>query len=80
MRSLNFSFDEDKTEINYEEYYFNWIQIPKNIEFKNINNNIKIKNIDNNKIKFKMEIRKENANKKFIQVYEGNNTNYLNKI
>ena len=66
MKSLNISFDKDKTEINYEEYYFNGIQIPKNIEFKNINNNstevfwkidnIK-KNIDNNKIKFKIEIK-----------------------
>ena len=88
MKSLNISFDKDKTEINYEEYYFNGIQIPKNIEFKNINNNstevfwkidnIK-KNIDNNKIKFKIEIKKENSNEKFIQVYEGNNTNYLIK-
>ncbi len=61
MRSLNISFDEDKTLIKYEEYYFNGIQIPKNIEFKNINNNsvevywnidnINIENIDNNKIK-----------------------------
>ena len=89
MRSLNISFDEDKTEIKYEEYYFNGIQIPKNIEFKNINvnsvevfwniDNINIENIDNNKIKFRMEMRKENPNEKFIPIYEGNNNNHLIK-
>ena len=89
MRSLNIYFDEDKTEISYKEYYFNGIQIPKNIEFKNIKcdsaevfwkfDNNKLESIDYNKIKFKMEIKKENSNEKFIQVYEGNNTNYLIK-
>ena len=39
MRSLKIFFDEDKTENNYEEYYFNGIQIPKNIMFKTFNNN-----------------------------------------
>ena len=89
MRSLNIYFDENKTEINYKEYYFNGIQIPKNIEFKNINcdsaevfwkiDNNKLESLDYNKVKFKMEIKKENSNEKFIQVYEGNNTNYLIK-
>ena len=89
IKSLNIYFDEDKTEIKYEEYYFNGVQIPENIEFKNINYNSaevfwkieknKLENIDYNKIKFKMEIKKENSKDKFIQIYEGSNTNYLIK-
>ena len=39
MRSLKISFDEDKSEINYEEYYFIGIKILKNIMFKTFNNN-----------------------------------------
>ncbi len=57
--------------------------IPKNIEFKeithsNINlfwniDDINILNIDNNKIKFIVEMRKDDE--KFKKIYEGNNTN-----
>ena len=35
MKSLKISFDE-KNKIIYEEYYFNGIQIPKNIQFKEV--------------------------------------------
>ena len=37
--------------------------------------NINIINVDINKIKYKIEMRKENE--KFKSIYEGNNTNYL---
>jgi len=65
------------------EYYFNGIPNIKNIEIKDISYNSiniiweldNINNIDNNKIKYKIEIRKENE--EFNKIYEGNNNNYL---
>ena len=87
MRNLKISFQNEETKVKYEEYFFNGIQIPKDIEFKDISSysfkllwkidNINILNIDNKQIKFKVEIRKENENEKFINVYEGNNSNCL---
>ena len=85
MKNLKFSFDNEKNTIQYNEYYFNGIPEPKNINFKDISSNsvniewkiddINLINIDKNKIKYKVELRKKN--KKFIQVYEGNNSNCL---
>ena len=82
MRNIKFNYEEEKNNIKYEEYYFNGIAIPKNIEFNdktsssiNISwntDNINIKDVDNNKMKYIAEMRKENA--KFEKVYEGNNT------
>ena len=59
-KNIKFNYDENKNNIKFEEYYFNGIYIPKNIEFKDISsssiniywkiddiNNI---NIDKNKI------------------------------
>ena len=87
MRTLKISFNEEESTIKYEDYYFNGIQIPKNIEFKEIGScnlkvfwkpdDINILNIDKNKIKYKVEIRKDNKKEKFVQIYEGTNTNYL---
>ena len=80
MKSIKFKYEENN--IKYEEYYFNGNNIiPKNIEIKDISyNSININweidnNIDNNKIKYIIEIRKENE--KFNKIYEGNNKNYL---
>ena len=86
MKNLKITFQEKLGEINFIEYYFNGIQIPKDIEFKNIRDNSfevfwkidsdKLINSNNNKqIKFKVEIRKENE--KFHQIYEGDKTNCL---
>jgi len=85
MRNIKISFEKEKKIINYEEYYFNGIPSPKDIQFKDIDlnsvniswkiDNIKINNIDNKEIKYKVEMKKENKNKKFIKVYEGNNNN-----
>ena len=82
MKSLTFNYLEEKSNINYEEFYFNGIAIPKDIEFKDItlhtlNLSWKVDNINNiyidkNKIKYKVEIRKNKE--KFNQVYEGNNS------
>jgi len=85
MRNIKLSFEKEKKIINYEEYYFNGIPSPKDIQFKDIYtdsihiswkiDNLKINNIDNKEIKYKVEMKKENKNKKFIKVYEGNNNN-----
>ena len=85
MKNLKISFIEEESKIKYEEYYFNGIPIPKNIEIKDIWTNsfkvfwkledINLLNIDKNQIKYNIEIRKENEN--FKKIYEDNNTNYL---
>ena len=87
MRNIKISFEEKENKVKYEEYFFNGIPSPKNIEFKDIYiNSIKVNwkiddinllNIDKNKIKFKIEIRKENSNDNFNKIYEGNEMNYL---
>ena len=87
MKNLKISYEEDKSSIKYEEYYFSGIQMPKEIEFKDIKyknfkmfwkmDNINIKDIDNNKIKYKVEARKENSDEKFIQKYEGSENSCL---
>ena len=87
MKSLKLNFVEDN--IKYEEYYFNGLPSLKNIEFSYINTkNFKVSwkiddtnilNIDKNKMKFKVEIRKENE--EFKNIYEGNNMNcYIDKL
>ena len=84
IKSLNISFDEEKNNIKFDEYYINGIQIPKDIEFKNIESSyfnvlwkiddINIDNIDNNNINYRVEIKKDG---KFIKEYEGNKKNCL---
>ena len=86
IKSLNISFDEEKNNIKFDEYYINGIQIPKDIEFKNIDSSnfnvlwktddINIDNIDNNNINYRVEIKKDG---KFIKEYEGNQKNCLIK-
>jgi len=87
MKNIKFKYDDNN--IKYEEYYFNGIYIPNNIEFKDITSssiniywkidNINNINIDKNKIKYKVEMRKENE--KFIKIYEDNNNNcYIDNL
>ena len=85
MGNIKISFEQDKSNIKFEEYYFNGIPTPKNIEVKDITansfklnwiiDNINIIDFDKNKIKYQIEIRKDNQN--FNKIYEGNNTYYL---
>ena len=85
MRNIKFNYEEEKNNIKYEEYYFNGIYIPKNIEIKdifgtsfNLNWNIddiNIININKNKIKYIVEIKKENE--EFKKFYEGEKNNCL---
>ena len=87
MKNMKISFIENESQIKYDEYYFNGIPIPNNIEFNNIGtnsfqinwkiDNINILNINKNEIKYRIEIRKENMKEKFVQVYEGNEYNYI---
>ena len=73
IKNANISFLENENKIKYENYYFNGIQIPNNIEFKNINANsaeifwkideINIENVNNTQTKFKI-IPKPNLNLK----------------
>ena len=86
IKNIKFSFQEEQSKIEYNEYYFNGIPIPKNIEIKNINNDnfklfwniddINLINIDKNKIKFRIELRKDDKNQIFKTVYEGNDKNF----
>ena len=85
ISNLKISFKEEEEVILFEEYIFNGLQSPKDIEFKDIdidNLNMSWKfNYDNlieieeKKIKFRVEIRRKDINEKFILVYEGNNHN-----
>ena len=84
MKNIKFKYEEDK--IKYEEYYFNGIPKPINILFKDIttsslNISWNIDNINNNnnneKIKYRIEMRKENE--EFKKIYEGNKNNHLIK-
>ena len=84
MKNIKITYNEEENNIKYEEYYFNGILPPKDIEFKEFTDtSFKIywknddKIINNNKIKYKVEIRKENE--KFEKVYEGNEMNCLIK-
>ena len=87
MRNIKINFEEKENKVKYEEYFFNGIPTPKDIEFKDIDiNNLKVYwkiddinllNLDKNKIKFKIEIRKENNDENFKKIYEGNEMNYL---
>jgi len=82
MKNLKLDFIEDN--IKYEEYYFNGLSIPKDIQISNIKYNscnvtwkiddLNIFNIDKNKIKYRIEIRKENE--QFKSIYEDKNMNY----
>ena len=81
IKSIKFSYEEEKSVINYEEYYLSGIPLIKDIETKNLSyssidlswNIDDIKNFDKDKIKYKVEIKKENE--EFNKVYEGNNNN-----
>ena len=87
MKNIKITFVENENIIKYEDYYFNGIPLPKDIEFKDIGTNsfkilwkiddINILNIDKKEIKYRIEIRKENSKEDFSQIYEGNENNYL---
>ena len=80
IKSIDFIYQKEKSDMIYNEYYFNGIFIPSNIEFKEISlSSVKIiwnkenneyKNIDDlNNIKYIIE--KKGNNKEFQKIYEG---------
>ena len=83
MKNIKFNYTEEKNEINIEEYYFNATPIPENIEIKDITNssfNIswdikQLNDFNYNKLKYKIQMRKENE--QFKNIYEGNPKQYL---
>ena len=87
MKNLKISFIENESTIKFEEYYFNGIPIPQNIEFEEIGtnsfkvlwniNDINLINIDKKEIKYKLEIRKENSKEEFNQIYQGKDNNFF---
>ena len=88
ISNYNISFIAKEKNFKYEEYFFNGIQIPKEIEFKDIKSdefkifwridNINVINVDKKKIKFIVELRKD-INEKFVKGYEGYESNCLVK-
>jgi len=80
MKSLKLNYIEDN--IKYEEYFLNGFPFPKDIQIDTKVNSLKISwkiddlnilDIDKNKIKYKVEIRKENE--KFKEVCESKDLN-----
>jgi hypothetical protein len=76
MSSLKLSLNDENN--FYEDYYFNGIPIPKDIQYKEQNRFLDISwkidnytNIDNNLILYKIEAKKENE--QFIEVNKGKN-------
>ena len=86
MQNLDMKFQEEQTQIKYENYFFNGIQVPKNIQIKDIKihsaivvwdiDNI-INKIDKNKLKYRIELREKKSGEKFKQIYEGSEKKFL---
>ena len=88
IKGIKFSYQDenDKSIIKYEDYYFNGIPEPINIQFKDLASssvniswsidNLNLININKNDIKYRIKIKKENVNEKYIKIYEGKNQNY----
>lgn len=79
LRNVNLDFKEEKSDIIFDEYFFNGCPVPNNIKITNITDSsfkvswkidINNKNDDINKYKFKIELKNEKDNN-FVQVYEG---------
>ena len=89
IKNIKIFYEEDKNNIKFEEYFFNGISTPCNIESKDINlnninlswdlGNINLTNFEKDQIKFRVEIRKYNIKKSenFIQGYEGKSNNCI---
>ena len=84
MKSIKISFEKEQSNLKFEDYCFNGIPVPKDIEFKNIKDNsfevlwkIDDIKIDNKNFKYIIEIRKDNKKDNFTKIYEGNNINFL---
>ena len=89
MKNITINFIEEESKIKYEEYYFNGIPIPKDIELKEMDyNRLRIEwkidytnllNIYGGNIIYKVELKEENSKEDFNKIYEGYNNYYLLK-
>ena len=87
MKNLEMGFQEDQTNVKYEEYFFNGIQSPKNIQIKDIKihsatitwdiDDININNYDEKKLKYCIELREKIKGEKFNKIYEGDKKEFL---
>ena len=87
IKNLDMEFQEEQTNIKYEDYFFNGIQIPKDIQIKDLKNNcvtviwdvnnININKIDKNDLQYRIELREKIKGEKFKQIYEGNKKEFL---
>ena len=89
MKNIIINYVESESTIKYEEYYFNGIPSPENIEIKDIkingfkilwiinNNNL---NIDEKDFKYKIKIRKENSNEDYKEINVDSNNYIINKL
>ena len=78
MENVNFIYNEEKSDLIFEKYYFNGVPIPKNIEFRITSysslkvywdiENINIKDYDPNDIKYNLQIKTGNENFKTIYI------------
>lgn len=79
MESVNFIYQEDKSDLIFEKYYFNGVPIPKNIKFRKESysslkvswdiKDLNIKDFDPNDIKYNLQIKTGNEN--FKTIYTG---------
>ena len=87
MKNLEMGFQEEQTNVKYEEYFFNGIQSPKNIQIKDIKihsatitwdiDDININNYDEKKLKYRIELREKIKGEKFNKIYEGDKKEFL---
>ena len=88
MKNIKISYLDNEEYIKFDEYFFNGMKCPKDIEFKDIEiDSLKvfwkfdkidfINDSDEKLIKFRLEIREENTNEKFKVAYEGYNSSCL---
>ena len=89
MKNIIINYIESESTIKYEEYYFNGIPSPENIEIKDIkingfkilwiinNNNL---NIDEKDFKYKIKIIKENSNEDYKEINVDSNNYIINKL
>ena len=83
MRNIKINFNKENDEkLKFEDYYFNGICKPKDVEIKDITDcsinlcwktdDLNILNLDKKQIKYIVEIKKKKKNKNFTKIYEGN--------
>ena len=84
IKSIKFSFEQNDSSLKFEEFFFNGIPIPKDIQFNNISydsldlrwkiDDMNIIDVKKEDIKYLVEMREEN--KKFKKIYEGDNSQF----